>query len=380
MIGREGPDAAKTILFTATVASHIQHFHLPYLQFFFKNGWGVDVACRGGFKSPFIRHSYDLPFSRDPLSFENLKSVAALKKLISAGGYDIIHCHTPVGGALTRLAAVNARRRGTKLIYTAHGFHFYRCAPLRNWFFYYPVEKILSGITDCLITINSEDYFLAKTRFCAGRTDYIHGTGADSARFFPISEQEKRARRAHYGYDAKDFLMIYAGELNKNKNQKFLIETLLLLKKQIPGVRLLLAGEDAGQKENCRRVAEALGVSGCVDFLGCREDPEEWIAMCDLSVSSSLREGLGQGLIEGLLCGLPVLALDNRGHREIAAQSRFVFLTQPGDKAGFAARLFRIYEASSHGAFSKTAIAESAHGFTLYDVLPQMNAIYRKYM
>jgi glycosyltransferase EpsD len=80
-----------------------------------------------------------------------------LKNIIADNDYDIIHCHTPVGGALARIAARNYRKRGTKVIYTAHGFHFFEGSPVKNWILYYPLEKWLSRFTDVLITLNSEE-------------------------------------------------------------------------------------------------------------------------------------------------------------------------------------------------------------------------------
>ena len=156
----------KKVLFVATVAkTHICVFHLRFLKMFKDWGYEVHVAARNDFVDapcviPHCDVFHDIPFERSPLKSENLKAYKQLKKIIDAEKFDLIHCHTPVGGVLARLAARKARKYGTKVLYTAHGFHFYKGAPLKNWLLYYPVEKFCSRFTDVLITINKEDFVL----------------------------------------------------------------------------------------------------------------------------------------------------------------------------------------------------------------------------
>ena len=146
------------VLFVATVTSHINAFHIPYLKWFKEQGYEVHVASKGKQKIEYCDKHYEIPFERFPLKKNNIKAFRELKKIIDNNNYKIIHSHTPVAGILTRLAVRKARKSETKVIYTAHGFHFYKGAPLLNWLIYYPIEKICSRWTDCLITINSEDY------------------------------------------------------------------------------------------------------------------------------------------------------------------------------------------------------------------------------
>ena len=155
----------KKVLFVATVVkTHIMVFHIPYLEWFKKNGYEVHVCAKNDYENkdeciiPYCDKYHDLPFERSPFKANNLKVYKKLKEIINTNNYDIIHCHTPMGGALTRLAAHKARNRGTKVLYTAHGFHFYKGSPLINWLVYYPVERWLARYTDVLITINEEDY------------------------------------------------------------------------------------------------------------------------------------------------------------------------------------------------------------------------------
>ena len=189
----------KKVLFVAKVVrSHIATFHLPYLKMFKEMGWETAVAAHNDYDDPrdcVIPNCdtfFDVPFERFPLSPNNVTSYRQLKKIIDAGEYDIIHCHTPVSAMITRLAALSARKRGTKVIYTAHGFHFFKGAPLINWLLYFPVEWFLARYTDALITINKEDYARAQ-KFAAKKVYYVPGVGIDTKKF-AVDPETKCAR------------------------------------------------------------------------------------------------------------------------------------------------------------------------------------------
>lgn len=308
---------SKKVLFCATVDYHFKAFHLPYMKWFAEQGWEVHVAANGNMELPYVNKKYNIPIQRSPFKLQNFQSYKRLTSIINKNKYSIIHCHTPMGGVLARLAARKARKEGTKVIYTAHGFHFCKGAPFINWLVYYPIEKGLASYTDCLITINKEDYNLAiKSQFQVGYIKHIHGVGVDTERFRPVNEACKQKLKAQFGYHSDDFLMFYAAEFNSNKNQKFLIHSLALLKNEIPHAKLLLAGEGPLMAE-CKKLAVQLGVTKMVHFLGYRNDIASLLPMCDIAVASSLREGLPVNIMEAMACGLPVVATDNRGHREL---------------------------------------------------------------
>ena len=192
------------VLLVATVQSHIGQFHKPLMKLLKENGWEIHVAARNnlveknGLQLEYPDAVFDIPFRRSPLDPGNIEAYRKLKKLLASTQYDVIHCNTPVGGVLTRIAASRYRRQGTKVYYTAHGFHFYHGAPLFNWLVYYPMEKWLAGATDKLITINKEDYDLAKRKFSCP-VYRIHGVGANSEKFRIIDEDERKELRPGEG-------------------------------------------------------------------------------------------------------------------------------------------------------------------------------------
>ena len=223
----------KKVLFTATVDSHILHFHIPYLKMFKEKGYEVHVATNGTEEIPYCDVKHVISFERSPLKTNNIKAIRSLKKVIDKEKFDIIHCHTPMGSVVTRFAAKSARKQGTKVIYTAHGFHFFKGASRINWLIFYPIEKYLSKYTDCIITINEEDYSLAKKQFKCKKIELVHGVGLDENKFdIELTEQEKREFKKSIDIQEDDFIIIYVAELTKRKNQGMLIKAVKVLKKQ----------------------------------------------------------------------------------------------------------------------------------------------------
>lgn len=368
------------ILFCATVDYHFQAFHIPYLKWFKEQGWEVHVAAKGGIELPYTDQKFNIPIERSPFKLKNVKAYLLLKAIINENQYEIIHCHTPLGGVLARLAARRARKRGTKVIYTAHGFHFCKGAPLLNWLIYYPIEKLLARSTDCLITINQEDYNLAKNRnFKADLIEHVHGVGVDTKCFTPVSEIEKGELKKSFGYQADDFLLFYAAEFNKNKNQQLLIRSLALIKDYMPNAKLLLAGEGVLQ-EKCRKLVSELGMEDMVNFLGYRKDIEKLVPMCDIGVGSSFREGLPVNIIEAMACGLPIIASKNRGHIELIQENVNGYTVSVYDYGQFARCLLRLYQAHELRQQMGAASLNLVNTYSLSQLTVELSAIYTGYM
>jgi len=309
----------KKVLFVATVDSHIELFHLPYLKYFKDKKYEVHVATDSDKPIKYCDKKIKISIARSPFKLKNLKAIKELKQVIDTEKYDIIHCHTPMGGVVARLAAKRARKNGTRVIYTAHGFHFYKGAPILNWILFYPVEKYLAKYTDTLITINDEDYKRAKRKFKNRCNDIEHipGVGVDEKKFKKrITKTEKTKLRKSLGLSDGDFVMICVGRLDKNKNQGFLIKTTKKLVEEDEKYHLLLVGPDE-LNGKYQKLANKLNVEKYVHFLGKRDDIPELLKISDVTLSSSRREGLPVNLIESAFSNVPIVATRCRGNSDV---------------------------------------------------------------
>lgn len=340
-------DPVKKVLLTATVQSHIAQFHRPLAEVLHEHGYELHVAARNnlgeknGLSLDFADKVFDVPFSRSPKSPDNVKAYFQLKKILAADTYEVVHCNTPMGGIVTRLAAVKARKQGTRVFYTAHGFHFYKGASKKNWLVFYPVEKIMAGSCDTLITITKEDRRLAGQKFHTN-VEHIHGVGVYTERYHAVSDAEKLQMRSKERLKDSDFVILCTGELNQNKNQKALIKAAAELKESIPGLKILLAGNGPLEQELRMQIRE-LGVEDAVRLLGYRTDLEKVTPAADLIVSCSYREGLPLNILEAMLCRKPVVASVNRGHRELVRTGYNGYLVPPDSPAKYAEAIKKIY-------------------------------------
>lgn len=338
----------KRLLITCT-DSMMKQFLEQHVIHLVENGYTVDVACsevldRFSEVSADMKgyaKLYKLSMQRSPFDRSNLKGYREVKAIIEQGYYDIIWTNEPVMGMLTRLAARKARKRGTQVIYMAHGFHFYQGAPKKNWMIYYPIEKWMARYTDKLITINEEDYQFAKRHFTCP-VFHIHGVGANSTKFHPISLDEQARRRKELGFDGP--IILNVGELNSNKNQKAAILAFKKVLKSHPDAKLLIAGQGE-ERDVLEKLTEELELKGKTIFLGYITNVEQYVQICDVLISCSYREGLGLNLIEGMLCGKPVVASYNRGHKELIQDGVNGYLVNADDTSGYAAKICDILAA-----------------------------------
>lgn len=311
----------KKVLYVATVDRHILSFHLPFLKMLKENGYKVHVATNGKEKIPYCDKKHTISIERSPFKLNNLKAIKQLKKIIDEEKFDLIHCHTPMGSVVARLAAKAARKKyGTRIIYTAHGFHFYKGAPLINWLLFYPIEKYLAKYTDTIITINQEDYDLAKRKFRKKCKDieYVPGVGVDENKFnFEITNKEKHLLRESLGLKDDDFVIIYVAELSKRKNQGMLINAVKeLIDDGNKKIKVLLPGTDS-LNGYYQQMCKDLKIEKNVKFLGYRKDISQLLKISNLYVSTSKQEGLPVNIMEAMCCGLPIIATNCRGNKDL---------------------------------------------------------------
>ena len=317
--------AKKKVLFVATVVkTHIVQFHIPYLKMLKSMGWKTAVAAKNDYDDPsqcdipYCDRYYPIDFGRSPLTRGNLRAYTELKSVIDEGNFDMIHCHTPVAAFLTRLAARNARKNGCKVIYTAHGYHFYKGAPLLNWLVFFPAEWIASFFTDVLITINREDYEFSKKHLHAKRLEYVQGVGVKLERF-QNHAAERDAIRASLGLQKGDFVLLSVAEMTKNKNHRMMLEAMARISN--PRIHLLCAGRGR-ELENNIALCSQLHLTDRVHFLGYRSDVPQLYAAADVFLFISFREGLSLSLMEAMSSGLPSIVSPIRGNVDLITDGK----------------------------------------------------------
>ncbi len=314
----------KKVLFVATVVkTHMMQFHLPYLKMFQDMGWETAVAAKNDYEDPadcqipYCDTYYNIPFDRTPWKKANIRSYRMLKAIMDEGNYDIIHCHTPVGALIARLAALSSRKKGTKVIYTAHGFHFFKGAPLVNWLCYFPFEWALSFVTDVLITINGEDYARARKVMHPKRLEYVPGVGIHTAKFRQDSIDPKE-KRHQLGFREADFLMLTVAEMTKNKNHITILRAMAQMKDapEYEKLHYLIVGRGE-QWPSLETSARELGIADHVHFLGYRTDAPQMYRCCDLFAFMPFREGLSVALMEAMSSGMTVFCTQIRGNTDL---------------------------------------------------------------
>ena len=341
----------KKILLTCTDLMAIQFF-TEHIKFWHEKGYHIDLACSpvGGRVNELIEFFDSIEnsslrtvaLSRSPFKASNLKGFIQLIKIAKKEHYDIVVTNEPVMGLLTRLAFANKKK--TKVTYIAHGFHFYKGRSKLNNLLYKAIEGFASHFTDSLVTINKEDFEAAKEFKLKknGTIQYIPGIGVNTSKFYKASDKAHIEIRKELGLSDNDFVVAVIGELNDNKNQEAIIRAIALLKSECPNLKALFMGK--GEKaEYLKNLCSELNIDDRVQILGYRHDVNRILSVCNLGASASLREGLGLNLIEEMASGLPIVASQNRGHRDIVTKDSGVLL-QKNTAEDFAKAFLDLYK------------------------------------
>lgn len=327
-------------LLIVTTVSGTMNFFEYQINMLLKKGYDIHLASNfnlGKVKfdvNELTLHQID--FSRSVKNIDNIKAFFQLKDLLNNEEFDIIHTHTPIASALVRFQ----RKNSTKIIYTAHGFHFFKGAPLKNWLCFYPIEKFLSRKTDVLVTINEEDFKLAQLKFKNKNIKQICGVGIDLLKFQNIDVSEDIYE--NLGIKKNDFILTCIGELNNNKNQKFLINLMKNMKEYIPSIKLLLVG-DGTQKKELQEFVKAENLGDRVIFLGRRDDIPVIIELSNIIISVSFREGLPVNLMEGMANGKPLIVSNCRGSREIVNHDVNGYVIDNFNKTKYKEKILKLY-------------------------------------
>lgn len=321
------------IAFVATVFRHLEAFHLPFMQMLQEEGHEVHAYAAPDIGRNAVIHCnvicHNIPFCRNPYHVKNISAIRDLFKSFRQEQFQLVHVHTPVAGLITRIAAKLAKV--PCVMYTAHGFHFFKGSSFINWLLYYPLERILAGWTDYLITINKEDYVNSLYFPVRKKKVLVPGVGVDTSRFSVINaDLIRNQKREEIGLKKEDFVIIFVAELNENKNQIQIIETMKHLQSRYGFVKCLLVG-DGDKKFFLAQEIKQMGLEHCVYLLGFRRDIPELYACSDVMTLLSKREGLPKSLMEAMAAGKPIVTTDVRGNRDLVKHGENGFIVSIGD-------------------------------------------------
>lgn len=313
---------------------------------------------------------YQISCNRSPFSLENIKAIGQIKRIVENGDYDIVHCHTPIASVCARIACKSIRKQGVKVFYTAHGFHFYSGAPPKNWLLFYPIERLCSRWTDKLITINMEDYELAKRHFKKTTVEYIPGVGIDTKKYsdavLPLGDKKKK--RIELGLAENEKMFLSVGELIPRKNHEAVIKALARIK-EYPW-KYYIAGK--GELEDyLLQIIDSFNLNDRVFLLGFRKDIAQLCECADLFIFPSLQEGLPVALMEAIATKTAVVCSDIRGNIELGSEEN---LFSPDDIDKIKARLLDYY----NGYLSESIVKNynKLSKFSLQNVNEMMRQLY----
>ena len=366
------------ILYVTTIGSTMNFFR-RFIEELIKDGHRVDIATNETisvvpdfFKSLGCK-AYSIETSRSPFNKGNLVAINQIKKIVSEEHYDIVHCHTPIAAMCTRFACRKVRKNGTRVFYTAHGFHFYKGAPLKNWMIFYPVEKICSYFTDVLITINQEDYALAQKKMKAKKVVYVPGVGIDLEKFGKVVV-DKAEKRQELGIPSDAKLLLSVGELNENKNHEVIIRALAKLNNTHVHYCIAGKGNLMGYLKN---LSLELGLTEQVHLIGYRNDVVELLQITDIFCFPSKREGLGMAAIEAMACGIPIVTSNVHGIKDYSQDGITGYTCSSNDVNAFLKAIERMIASEEKREEMRKYNLEFVKRYSIEVINNMMNCLYR---
>lgn len=382
----------KRVLFVTTISGFLPQFEKNDVKLLKQMGCQIHYASN--FTNPIYAFDkteleknevalHQIDIEKSPAKIKkNIKAIKQLIKIIDENDIDIVHCHNPMGGVTARIAARISKKKPT-VVYTAHGFHFYKGAPIINWLLFYTAERFLARYTDIIVTINREDYIRAKKFRLKknGEVYLIHSVGVNKEKFAPRPEL-RETKRAELGIPADAFHIVTAAELNENKNQKVVIEAVAALKNKSKidadkayNIYYTICGKGPNE-DKLRELIKAYGLENNVSLLGYRTDMNEILQTADVFAFPSIREGLGVAAIEALMCNVPLIAADNRGTREYASDGNNGIVCRYDAVDEFEEAIELLYGNTAYRKRMADRCRESVKKFTIEEVEKTMAKVY----
>ncbi len=347
-----------------------------FTQVLLEKGFSVGIAANfskidSSLKNNSIAYHH-IDFVRNPFCFQNIKAYKQLLKLLKEEKYDVIHCNSPIGGVLGRLCGKIAKV--PKIIYTAHGFHFYKGAPLINRTLFKWAEMVLAHFTDIIITINKEDYQAAQKFKLRnnGKVYYIPGIGIDTSSIKQANPKREEILKS-IGASHDSIILISVGELNKNKNNEVIIKALGKFKNL--KIHYLLCGL-GDKKDELYTLAKDYGLEKNVHFFGYRTDIPELLKSCDIFVMPSYREGLSRSLMEAMSAGLPCVVSKIRGNVDLIENGKGGYLCNPNNINEFAKSIKKLSNSTSIRNIMRINNLNLITNFSIENVKKEIKNIY----
>lgn len=354
-----------TVLYTASTFSHIAHFHLPYLRRFQELGWRVEVACGGAYCDiPYADEVLALPLEKKMTAPANFRAARMLHQRMLLGRYELVITHTSLAAFFTRWAARGLKHRPT-IINVVHGYLFDDATGGAKKAILTAAEKLTAPQTDLLLTMNDWDARWAVTHRAGAKVALIPGMGVDEERFSGVVALRSEMRQ-RLTLQEDDIALVYPAEFSARKNQSLLLRALQDLPEN---VKLLLPGQGA-LLEECKTLADTLGVTHRVTFPGQVTDVPAWLAAADIAVTSSRSEGLPFNVMEAMVCALPTVASDVKGHSDLIEDGVTGALYPYGDKDGFVKAILPLIESGELRRQMGDAAKRATAPYTLTQTLP----------
>lgn len=362
------------VLFVASMYRHLVSFHIPFMQYFQQQGYEVYAVGNGDEDKEILQalniQCIDISFSRNPISKDNMKAYKQLQSLFAHHQFSLVHVHTPVPAFLTRL--VYRKQTTGQLIYTAHGFHFFKGAPLINWLIYYPIEKIAARWTDYLFVMNEEDNERAKKMMPKEKIGFVHGVGVE----FAQQTMDVSALRESLNLRDDAIVISYIAELNKNKNQKYLLRNWLSIKEQFPQAVLLIIGTGILEQQ-LEAYVHNNGLTD-VKFLGYRSDVDQLLRVSDISVLLSYREGLPKSTMESMYMGLPCIVANTRGLRDLIQDGENGLVVPLENDERLVSAFCQLLQSRQLRKTMGERAKQLVQPYILQNVLPEYTTVYEK--
>jgi glycosyltransferase involved in cell wall biosynthesis len=337
----EPKDRLGKILVIAAVDIMVWKLLLPWVDELKNRGFEVHIACsqsnyfdrlrRAGFKM----HAVHL--QRTFNVWAHVCAIVELIRLIRSFGFKTVNTHSPIGAAIGRVAALLGGV--DTIIYTVHGFYFHDRMPRLPRFAFIAIEWLLGRFTDGFMFVSEEDTRTARRLGIAGTNSKVCTiyNGVDVDLFRPRSADDFVVKELQNQHQLADRIVIgTVGRIVKEKGLREFLEMAECLTREGVDAKYLVIGESLPSDRDqfgptLRKLVEDAGLSERFVFTGMTDRVEDYLAVMDIFVLASYREGFPRSVLEAMAAGLPVVATDIRGCREAVSNGKSGFIVQPAD-------------------------------------------------